>query len=118
MCLRVSYKKKKKYDKNIYLASLKSLKKGVGSGVEFESISERYGSPDPDPNPHQNVTMLRIPNTVFKNEVNIFPVRHLFLLIKILRLFLKNPTFFQVIVWQKGQYDGHIALSPVRQPEK
>ncbi len=40
MSLRVSYKK----------ASLKSLKKGIGSG----SINQRYGSADPDP--HQNVT--------------------------------------------------------------
>jgi hypothetical protein len=46
MCERVKYKKKilKKYP------ILKSLKKGVRSG----SVSQRYGSPDPDP--HQNVT--------------------------------------------------------------
>jgi hypothetical protein len=31
---------------------LKKLKKGVGS----ESISQRYGSGDPDRDPHQNVT--------------------------------------------------------------
>jgi hypothetical protein len=31
-------------------ASLKSIKKGVGS------ISQRYGSGNPDPDPHQNVT--------------------------------------------------------------
>jgi hypothetical protein len=37
MCLWVSYRKK--YEKNIFFASLKSLKKGVRSGV---------GSPDPD----------------------------------------------------------------------
>jgi hypothetical protein len=42
MCLRVNYKKK-------YFTKT-SLKKGVGSG----SISQRYGSADPDP--HQNVT--------------------------------------------------------------
>ncbi len=36
--------------KKFFLASLKSLKKVVGSG----SVNERYGSPDPDP--HQNVT--------------------------------------------------------------
>jgi hypothetical protein len=30
------------------------MKKGVGSGVGSGSISERYGSGDPDP--HQNVT--------------------------------------------------------------
>ena len=49
MCLRVS--DRKKYEKtNNYFASLKSLKNGVGSG----SISQRYGSGDPDP--HQNVT--------------------------------------------------------------
>jgi hypothetical protein len=33
-----------------FFASLKSLKKGVGS------ISQRYGSGHPDPDPHQNVT--------------------------------------------------------------
>jgi hypothetical protein len=46
MCLR------KKYEKNKFFASLKSLKKGVeyGSG----SISQGYGSADPDL--HQNVT--------------------------------------------------------------
>ncbi len=32
------------------------LKKGVGSGVRSGSISQRYGSRDQDPNPHQNVT--------------------------------------------------------------
>ncbi len=37
MCLRVSYKQK--YE--IFFASLKSLKKGVGSGSELD--------PDPDP---------------------------------------------------------------------
>jgi hypothetical protein len=39
-----------KMKKIIFLTSLKSLKKGVGSGF----ISQRYGSGDPDP--HQNVT--------------------------------------------------------------
>jgi hypothetical protein len=46
MCLWASYEKK--YD--FFFSSLKSMKKGVGSG----SISKRYGSGDPDP--HQNVT--------------------------------------------------------------
>jgi hypothetical protein len=45
MCLPVSYKKKK-----FFSTSLKSQKKGVGS----RSISQRYGSANPDP--HQNVT--------------------------------------------------------------
>jgi hypothetical protein len=36
--------------KKIIFASLKSLKKGV------RSISLRYGSGDPVPDPHQNVT--------------------------------------------------------------
>ncbi len=49
MYLWVSYKKKIRKENN-FLTFLKSLKKGVGSG----SISERYGSGDPDP--HQNVT--------------------------------------------------------------
>jgi hypothetical protein len=43
MCLLVSYKKK-----IIFFASLKSLKKEVGS------ISQSHGTGDPDP--HQNVT--------------------------------------------------------------
>jgi len=47
---QVSYKKKIL----IFFASLKSLKKGVGSVVGSGSISQRYGSGDPDP--HQNVT--------------------------------------------------------------
>ncbi len=33
-------------------SSLKSLKKGVG----YESASQRYGSADPDPDPHQSGT--------------------------------------------------------------
>jgi hypothetical protein len=39
-----------------FLAYLKFLKKGVGSGVGSGSraMSQRYGSADPDP--HQNVT--------------------------------------------------------------
>jgi hypothetical protein len=45
MCLRVSYSNK---------ISLKSLEKGVQSGVGSGSVSQRYGSADPDP--HQNVT--------------------------------------------------------------
>jgi hypothetical protein len=45
MCLRVSYKKKYEEKINNFFASLKSLKKGVGSA---------------DPDPHQ---MSRIPNT-------------------------------------------------------
>jgi hypothetical protein len=45
---------KKKCEKNIFFASLKSMKKGVGSGAESGSISQRYGSGDPYP--HQNVT--------------------------------------------------------------
>jgi hypothetical protein len=49
-CLWANYKKK--YEENKYFfASLKSMKKEVGSG----SISQRYGSGDPDP--HQNVTV-------------------------------------------------------------
>jgi hypothetical protein len=51
MCMRVSYKNKI-FLKNKFFASLKSLKKGVGSGSG--SISQRYGSVDPDP--HQKVT--------------------------------------------------------------
>ncbi len=53
-CLRVSSKKKVWRKKLIFCAFLKSLKKGVGSGVGSGSISQRYGSADPDP--QQNVT--------------------------------------------------------------
>jgi hypothetical protein len=49
MGLRVSYKKK--IWESFFFASIKSLKKGVGSRVEFGSISQRYGS-----DLHQNVT--------------------------------------------------------------
>jgi hypothetical protein len=41
--------------KTIFLfESLKSMKKGVGSGVGSGNISQRCGTADPDP--HQNVT--------------------------------------------------------------
>ncbi len=45
-------------DVNNFLTSLKSLKKGVRSrvGSGYGSISQRYGSGDPDPGPRQNVT--------------------------------------------------------------
>jgi hypothetical protein len=43
-------------------ASLNSLKRGVGSG----SFIQRYGSGDPDPDPHQNVTD---PQHCFDNSV-------------------------------------------------
>jgi hypothetical protein len=51
MCLWLSYKKKI-WGKKYIFSSLKSLKKEVGSGVG--SISQRYGSVDPDQ--HQKVT--------------------------------------------------------------
>ncbi len=58
MCLRVIYKKKI-WGKKYFFASLLSLKKGVGSGVGSRSgagfVSQRYGSADPDQDPHQNV---------------------------------------------------------------
>jgi hypothetical protein len=43
--------------KNIFFASLKSMKKEVGCGVGsgFGSITQRYGSGDPEPDPNQNV---------------------------------------------------------------
>jgi len=56
MCLWKSYRKK--YEKNIFFASSKSMKKVVGSGVGAGvgagtgSISQR--SEDPNPDPHQN----------------------------------------------------------------
>jgi hypothetical protein len=52
MCLRVSYKK----IFLTFLASFKSLKKGVGSGVGVGSgsVFQRCGSEDLDP--HQNVS--------------------------------------------------------------
>jgi precorrin-6B methylase 2 len=55
ICLWASHKKIRK---NIFFASLKSMKKGIVSGVGCGSgsISERYGSGDPDP--RQKVTSL------------------------------------------------------------
>ncbi len=45
--------------KKKFLASLKPMKKGivsgVGSGTGYGSITQRYGSGDPDPDPQQNV---------------------------------------------------------------
>ncbi len=54
MFMRKKYEEKKYF----FLASLKSMKKLVGSEVGSGSISQRYGSgnPDPDLDPHQNVT--------------------------------------------------------------
>jgi hypothetical protein len=48
---------RKNVKKLFFLESLKSIKKGVGSGVVSGtgSISQRYGSGNPDP--HQNVTV-------------------------------------------------------------
>ncbi len=43
MCLRVNFKKKRSKKIN-FLASFKSLKKGVGSGVGSGSGSQRCGS--------------------------------------------------------------------------
>ncbi len=51
--------------KKFVWASLKSLKKGVGSGAW--SISKRYGSADPDP--HQNVTDPQ--HCLFQKEVSV-----------------------------------------------
>ncbi len=51
ICLRVSYKKQI-WKNFFFLASLKSLKKGVGS--ESGPFSQRYTCADPDP--HQNVS--------------------------------------------------------------
>ncbi len=62
------------------MASLKSLKKGVRSGVGSGSgsISQRYGSGDPDP--HQNVPdpqhwlkILKIRNTDRNADLDVFP---------------------------------------------
>jgi hypothetical protein len=62
MCLWESYKKKLWKKIFFFFASLKSMKKGVGSGAGSGSgagarfISQRYGSGDPEPDPHQNIT--------------------------------------------------------------
>ncbi len=66
MCLRVSYKKKI-YKKNIFFASLKSLKKGVRSGVGF---GVGFGL---DPlvrgrDSRIRTNMSRIPNTALKDS--------------------------------------------------
>ncbi len=71
MCLWASYEKK--YEKNIFFASLKSVKKGVGSGVgsgsgtKSGSRSQRYGSGDPVLDPHK---MSRIPNIASRYLLN------------------------------------------------
>ncbi len=61
MCLWLSYKQKKCVENNFVFASLKSLKKEVGSRIGPGSgfISQRYGSTDTDPDPHQKVTDLQ-----------------------------------------------------------
>ncbi len=51
-------------------ASLKSLKKGVGSG----SVSQRYRSGDPDPDPYQNVTIPTLVLLLFCICLNAFTV--------------------------------------------
>jgi hypothetical protein len=63
----VSYKKK---ILKVIFTSLKSLKKGVGfrDGSRSGSISQSYGSRDPDPDPHQNVTDPQ----QWKKQVNVF----------------------------------------------
>jgi hypothetical protein len=61
MCFWVSYMKK--YEEKKF-TSLKSLKKGVGSG----SIRQSYGSRDPDPRIWVRPRMSRIPNTGLKNK--------------------------------------------------
>ncbi len=47
-----------KIEDDNFFTSLKSLKKGGGSGVRSGSINQRDGSEDPDPDqdPHQDVT--------------------------------------------------------------
>ncbi len=50
-----------------FFVSLKSVKKVVGSG----SISQRYGSGDQDPDPHQNVTDLNTVMYVYRTEVTV-----------------------------------------------
>jgi hypothetical protein len=52
MCILVPVSYKKKCEKKF--TSLKSRKKGLGSGIGSGSISQSYGSRDPDP--PQNVT--------------------------------------------------------------
>jgi hypothetical protein len=54
MSLWVSYKKNMKRNKINNFASLKPLKKVVGSRVGSGSIIQRYASVEPDP--HQNIT--------------------------------------------------------------
>jgi hypothetical protein len=55
------------------MASLKSLEKEVRSEVGFgsgsRSISQRYGSADLDPDPHQNVTDLQHCKIVHQKDV-------------------------------------------------
>ncbi len=53
--------KQKTLKKNLFMVSIlivndeKIAGSGSASGSEFGSISQRHGSADPDPDPHQNV---------------------------------------------------------------
>jgi len=66
MCLWTSYKKKKKNGKNIFFVSLKSTKKGIGSGswAGSGSISQRH---TPGIQIRIRTKMSRIPNTEIKS---------------------------------------------------
>ncbi len=64
MCLWAS--NKKKIFLKIFFASLKSMKKGVGSIVGSGSISQMYESGDPYP--HQNVMDPQECNTATKSD--------------------------------------------------
>jgi hypothetical protein len=51
--------------KIFFFASINSLKKGVGS----RSVSQRYGSADPNPDAHQNNTVVLIKTLNFGMHV-------------------------------------------------
>jgi hypothetical protein len=69
MCLWASFKKKMK--KIIFFASLKSMKKGVWSGVGSGSIIQRYGSRGSGsvPKCHGSPTLQKTVSEIKKSEV-------------------------------------------------
>jgi hypothetical protein len=82
MCLLASYKQKiwKKY----FFCTLKLMKK------EFRSVSQRYGSGNPDPDPHQNV---KDPQHWTKEKVSFFILQKLFIIISLgSRLIVNRAT--------------------------
>ncbi len=91
-------------EKNNFYASLKSLKKGVGSRVGSESgsgsITQRYGSADPDP---YRTKMSRNSNTDFSSLCSRHGIRPPF-------VSRKAKIMAQMCAMQKNFAAGHKTL--------